>query len=65
MSHNGFVFGTNAGSYEYDNRFNLLMSMLERLVNSQERILDELRDIKIATQEAGRIGPVTDTRLDW
>lgn len=65
MTHNGFVFGNNAGSYDYDNRFNILVTLLERLVDSQDKILDELREIKIATQEAGRTGPITETRMDW
>lgn len=63
MSHNGFVFGTNAGSFEYDQRFNQIMTMLERLVDSQQRIIDELREIRSAIQESGNIGPIEETRM--
>ena len=65
MTHNGFVFGENVGSYDYDNRFNQMIAVMERLLDSQEKILDELRDIKVAVQEAGRISPVTGTSMDW
>lgn len=65
MTHSGYVFGTDANSFEYDQRFNQIMSMMERLVDVQQRTLEELREIKIAIQESGRIPPVTETRIDW
>jgi hypothetical protein len=60
---NGFVFSTDAGSYDYDQRFNSIVTILERLVDSQQRIIDELREIRVAIQESGNIGPIEETRM--
>lgn len=61
---NGFVFGENASSFDYDHRFNQIMDMIGELVNLQRMTLEELRDIKHTLQEGHNIGPIEEVRMD-
>lgn len=40
---NGYIHGTNNSSFELDNRFNAIVSILERMAATQQEILFELR----------------------
>ena len=58
---NGFVFGENNSSFVYDNRFDQLLSALERLADIQKDTLEEIkclrgdiRDLEATWREYGR-----------
>lgn len=51
MNSSGFVFGDNVSSFDYDNKFDRLMTVLDQFVALQHQLIDEVRDLKSTVQE--------------
>jgi hypothetical protein len=52
----GFVFGENNSSFVYDNRFDQLLSALERLTDVQRDTLEEIKNLR---------GDIKDLEATW
>ena len=51
MNSSGFVFGDNVSSFDYDNKFDRLMTLLDHMVSLQQQLIDEVRELKSTVQE--------------
>jgi hypothetical protein len=43
---NGFVYGENNSSFVYDNRMDQLLSALEKIVDVQREVLEEIKTLR-------------------
>ncbi len=48
---NGYIHGDNNSSFNLDNRFNAVVSLLERMISTQQEILSELRTISRSVEK--------------